>query len=35
VRLGFSGPPEAPIHREEVYERIRANGEKMEPVHAR
>jgi carbon storage regulator len=35
VRLGFSGPPEVAIHREEVYERIRANGKKAEPVHAR
>jgi len=26
VKLGFTGPPEVPIHREEVYERIKVNG---------
>ena len=35
VRLGFTGPPEVPIHREEVYERIKANGNKPAYVHTR
>lgn len=35
VKLGFTGPPEVPIHREEVYERIKANGKKPAYVHAR
>jgi carbon storage regulator len=32
VQLGFTGPPEVPIHREEVYQQIKANDEKAE-VH--
>ena len=28
VRLGFSAPPDVPIHREEVFRRIQANAEK-------
>jgi len=35
VKLGFTGPPEVPIHREEVYERIKADGKRVGPVHAR
>jgi carbon storage regulator len=27
VRLGFEGPPEVPVHRLEVWERIRADDE--------
>jgi carbon storage regulator len=26
VRLGFTGPPQVPIHREEIYERIKEKG---------
>ena len=35
VKLGFPGPPEVPIHREEVHERIKANGKKLVYAHAR
>ena len=35
VKLGFTGPAEVPIHREEVHERIKANGKKPAHVHAR
>ena len=35
VKLGFTGPPEVPIHREEVYERIKQNGKEPGYVHAR
>lgn len=28
VKLGFTSPPDVPIHREEVYRRIEANGER-------
>ena len=35
VKLGFTGPPEVPVHREEVSERIKANGEKLIHVHVR
>ena len=34
VKLGFTGPPEVPIHREEVYRRIQANEKKPTHVHA-
>jgi carbon storage regulator len=35
VKLGFIGPGEVPIHREEVYERIKANGDKPAHAHSR
>jgi carbon storage regulator len=31
VRLGFQGVPDVPIHRLEVWERIRANAEHASP----
>jgi carbon storage regulator len=27
VKLGFSGPPEVPIHREEIYRQLEADAE--------
>jgi len=35
VKLGFTGPPEVPIHRAEVYQRIQANRNKSAYVHPR
>jgi len=32
VRLGFEGPPEVPVHRLEVWERIRAADESEDPA---
>ena len=32
VRLGFEAPADVPVHRSEVWERIRANGEPNSPV---
>ena len=32
VRLGFEGPPEVPVHRLEVWERIRADDEPEDPT---
>jgi len=32
VRLGFEGPPEVPVHRLEVWERIRADDEPEDPA---
>ena len=31
VKLGFSGPPEVPFFREEVYWKIHPNGVQMSP----
>ena len=35
VTLGFKGPPEVPIHREEVFELIRVSGRRPSNVPAR
>ena len=32
VRLGFEGPPDVPVHRLEVWERIRANDGPEDPA---
>lgn len=32
VKLGFQGPNDVPIHREEVYAQIAAESRKVEPV---
>lgn len=32
VKLGFTSPLDVPIHREEVYRRIEARGERLTPV---
>ena len=31
VRLGFDVPPDVPVHRREVWERIRTGGERANP----
>ena len=35
VVLGFACPPEVPVHREEVYRRIRGNNKKRDCVGVR
>jgi len=35
VRLGFKGDSDVPVHRMEVWERIRANGGPASPMGAR
>jgi len=32
VKLGFDVPPEIPVHRQEVWERIQAKGEQQGPA---
>ena len=35
IKLGFTAPPEIPIHRQEVFQRIESRGEATEAPTAR
>ena len=34
VRLGFSAPPEIPVHREEVFRQLEADADSQQPYGA-